>query len=246
MEKKLQKSVIPIYAVGVAWLVYAFVFPLYRTVHYILAGILSASVYFLANRIFKPKEVLVEKALIGKTGNERVDKLLEEANEYILKLREYKKTVANENIKGKLEAIEEVTMKILNYIVEHPDDISNVRRFINYYLPTTNKLLNSYIELETQQSATPNIAGSMKKIDDMLDTIIEAFNKQHDSLYEYKAMDIGAEIHVMEDILTSEGLLENDVQPQRDASADAVADFEKAQNEASITLTLEPEKEEVK
>lgn len=245
MEKKLQKSTVPIYAVGITWMAYALLFPLYRTAHYIAAAILSAAVYFVANKIFKPKEVLVEKALIGKTGNERVDNLLEEANGYIIELRKYKKTINNLSVSAKVLSIEEITMKILNYIVDHPDDISNVRRFINYYLPTTNKLLNSYVDLESQNASTPNIAGTMQKIDDMLETVIEAFNKQHDSLYEYKAMDIGAEIHVMEDILTSEGLLENEATPDI-SSSNAVADFEKAQSEAGISLTLEPDIEKVK
>lgn len=246
MEKKLQKSVIPIYTVGISWIVYACVFPLYKTIHFIFAAVFSLAIYFIASKIFAPKEVWVDKELLSKTGNERVDALLKDANEYLVSLREYRKSIENENIKNDLLSIEDVTMKILNYIIEHPDDIPSVRRFISYYLPTTIKLLASYTELEAQKSSTPNIAGTMQKIDDMLKTVIEAFQKQHDSLYEYKAMDIDAEIHVMEDILTSEGLLEgkNDISAPEESNA--ITDFEKAQAEAGITLTLEPEKENIK
>ena len=244
MEKKLQRSVLPIYLFGASWIAYAFVFPLYKGAHFIAAFAVSLAVYALARKLIPPKEVLVEKPPLSKTGNEKADAFIEEINSYVKSLRSYENNIQNGGVRKKTQSIEEITLKIAEYIAEHPDAVPDVRRFANYYLPTTLKLLDSYSELEKQQASTPNIAGTMEKIDKMLDTAIEAFKKQHDSLYEYHAMDRGAEIRVMQDILSSEGLLEKQSKVSEAAKNNAEEDFNKAAG--AIELTLEPEKEKEK
>lgn len=244
MEKKLQKSVIPIYAFGGAWLVYALFFPMYRGVHYLMALALSIAVYFIADRLCPPKEVLVEKALFGKTGNERVDNLLEEANSSIKNLRELRKRIDDPDVLAKLYSIEEITMEILGHLIENPGEVSAVRRFINYYLPTTEKLVSAYCDLEDQKVGSENISTTMAKISRMLDTILAAFHKQYDSLFESTALDIGAEITVMQQILTSEGLLKPEA-GEMTTDADNVADFNSAAELSGLTLSPELEKEKV-
>lgn len=244
MEKKLQKSVKPIYVFGISWLVYAFLFPMYKGIHYLLALAFSVAAYIIAGKAFGPTEVWVEKSLFGKTGNEKVDALLEEANTSIKKLREYKKTITDNGMKAKLDSIEEVTMEILAHIIENPEEVTSVRRFINYYLPTTEKLVGSYCDLSAQKIESENIAVTKNKISNMLDTILQAFHKQYDSLFEYTAMDIGAEITVMEQILTSEGLLKGD-SAEIKTDADNVSDFDAALKANGLELTLEPDKEKV-
>lgn len=242
MEKKLQKSVKPIYVFGISWLVYAFLFPMYKGIHYLCALAFSVAAYIIAGKVFGPSEVWVEKSLFGKTGNEKVDALLEEANVSIKKLREYKKTITDTSVRAKLDSIEDVTMEILGHIIENPDEVTTVRRFISYYLPTTEKLVGSYCDLSDQKIESDNIRATKSKISEMLDTILQAFHKQYDALFEYTAMDIGAEITVMEQILTSEGLLKGD-SAEIKTDADNVSDFNEALKSNGIELTLEPEKE---
>lgn len=241
MEKKLQRSVYPIYAFGAAWIVYALFFPMYKGIHYLLALALSVAVWFVAGKIFPPKEVWVEKALFGKTGNERVDALLEEANASIKNLRTLKKRVADPAVRSKLDQMEDVTMEILSHLIENPSEVSSVRRFINYYLPTTEKLAATYCDLADQKVGSSNITVTMQRISAMFDKILAAFHKQYDSLFESTALDIGAEITVMQQILTSEGLLKDEnAAPKTDA--DNVADFERAADTSGLTLDMEKEK----
>ena len=81
---------------------------------------------------------------------------------------------------------------------------------MNYYLPTTLKLLTSYEELDRQAVKGENISSTMFDIEGMMETIATAFEKQLDTLFGTEAMDIQADIEVFETILTQEGLKEDE------------------------------------
>lgn len=82
---------------------------------------------------------------------------------------------------------------------------------MNYYLPTTLKLLNSYDKLSRQRVKGENIQKTMFEIEGMMETIAGAFEKQLDSLFDDDALDIAADISVMESILKQEGLSGEDM-----------------------------------
>lgn len=67
---------------------------------------------------------------------------------------------------------------------------------MQYYLPTLLKLLRSYDHLEDQGVRGENIQRTMQEIERILDTVVEAFDKQLDNLFEAEAMDISADIQV--------------------------------------------------
>ena len=210
MEKKQVNSVIPIYSIGLFWLIYAIIFPLYKGIHYIIAILLSAVIYFIVKKIAPKKYIMVEKQLIAHTNNQRLNEVIDEANKNISEIRKLNAAIADESVSKKIDEIEEVTIKIFDHVIKNPDNISSIRRFISYYLPTTVKLLTTYEELDKQKAQTQNISNTMNKINGMLSTIVEAFHKQLDSLFEYTAIDVASEISVMEDILASEGLTEGE------------------------------------
>ncbi len=210
MEKKSVKSNLPILFLGATWVLYAIIFPLYRLSDFLIVLVASLAVFFVTGKLIPNTYVMVEKAPIkASTGNEKLDTLINEANGYISNIRKANDRIADEGVSQKITQIENITTKIFEYVAKNPDTLPNVRRFISYYLPTTLKLLDAYAELASQGVQTANITTIMKKIDDSLSTVKEAFEKQYDSLYDYKAMDISSEISVFEDILSSEGLIKN-------------------------------------
>ena len=81
---------------------------------------------------------------------------------------------------------------------------------MNYYLPTTIKLLNAYDRMSDQGIEGSNLSKSMSSIEDMLDTAIDAFKKQLDSLFANQALDIETDISVMNQMLAREGLSDDD------------------------------------
>ena len=80
---------------------------------------------------------------------------------------------------------------------------------MNYYLPTTLKLLKSYSLMEKQSYQGENIQAARKKIESILDTLIHAFEQQQDRLFRSEALDVESDISVLETMMASDGLLEN-------------------------------------
>ena len=89
---------------------------------------------------------------------------------------------------------------------KNPKKLSQIRQFLNYYLPTTIKLMEQYVTLQNQSLKTENITEGMQKIEDLLDKVIIAFQRQLDALFEADVVDITADIRVMEQMMASEGL----------------------------------------
>ena len=81
---------------------------------------------------------------------------------------------------------------------------------MQYYLPTVLKLLDSYDTMEEQHIEGENLNASMRRIERVLDTMIPAFDKQLDTLFQDKALDISADITVLETLLAQEGLTPSD------------------------------------
>ena len=91
-------------------------------------------------------------------------------------------------------------------MIEKPEREQDVRKFMNYYLPTTLKLLKSYDMLEDQSYQGENIVASRKKIESVLDMLIEAYEKQLDRLFRNDALDIATDIDVLETMMAGDGL----------------------------------------
>ena len=109
---------------------------------------------------------------------------------------------------AQIDLIERLTTQIFGCVKEHPEKLKQIRQFLNYYLPTTIKLMEQYVTLQNQSVKTENITEGMQKIEDLLDKVIVAFQRQLDALFESDVVDITADIRVMEQMMASEGLTE--------------------------------------
>ena len=110
-------------------------------------------------------------------------------------------------VKRKVQQIIEISDKIVADAVEDPADVPQIKKFLDYYLPTTIKLLNSYERMGAQGIQGQNISGTMKNISEMLDTAIDAYKKLLDSLFANQALDVDTDIQVMNTLLKREGYI---------------------------------------
>lgn len=122
---------------------------------------------------------------------------------------------ANYEIKGeiiskKLLRLEIVVTKIFQFIEKNPDEVLEIRKFMDYYLPTTLKLVNAYREVEGEAFQGPTIRATKKEIEETLDTINDAFENLFDGFYEETAIDISSDISVLNTLLAQEGLTKSD------------------------------------
>ena len=116
------------------------------------------------------------------------------------------KSIQNPEIRSRINEIMSVSDKIVRDAIDDPGDVPQIRKFLDYYLPTTIKLLNTYDRMSAQEISGENITGSMQRIEDMLDTAIEAYKKQLDALFANQAADIQMDIEIMNGMLAREGL----------------------------------------
>ena len=117
-----------------------------------------------------------------------------------------------EKISRQIKDIENTTSKIFDIVIAHPDKLPQISKFLNYYLPTTLKLLNTYDRMGSQGVTGENISTTMDKVEDTLAMVVTAFHKQLDTLFEGEALDVSADIKVMENLMKAEGLTEDEIE----------------------------------
>lgn len=141
-----------------------------------------------------------------RTGDAQIDRMLDDEEKAIAELKRLDDAIPDEKLSAQIVHLEEVTSKIVNFIVEHPDKKNQVRKFFTYYLPTSIKFLNAYDRMDEVGISGENIDGTKGNIEKMMDTLLIAFDKQLDALYSDVALDINSDIKVMESMLAQEGL----------------------------------------
>ena len=107
-----------------------------------------------------------------------------------------------------MPGLELLTDRIFDRIEQNPGSVSDIRKLMEYYLPTAIKLLEAYEELDAQPVAGENILSSKAEIEATLDTLNVAFEKILDSLFQDTAWDVSSDISVLNTVLAQEGLKE--------------------------------------
>lgn len=145
------------------------------------------------------------------TGNVELDKMIIDKDNAIEEMKKLDERIEDEKLSEQIVHLEIVTEKIVQYIVAHPKKKKQVGKFFDYYLPTTMKILNAYGTMDETGISGTNIDGTKEKIEDMMDTALEAFDKQLDALYADEALDVSTDITVMQNMLKAEGLTEDEI-----------------------------------
>ncbi len=146
--------------------------------------------------------------------SEEVRALLSEGNNYIASIHRLNDDIADEEMTDKLSRLETTMNRIMEQVRKNPDSASDLRRLMNYYLPTTMKLLHAYKELDRQSSNGENVVNTKREIEGALDTINDAFEKLLDDLFQHMAWDISSDISVMETMMKQDGLTGTEMHAQ--------------------------------
>jgi len=223
-QKTVKKPALPVYLIGICWLVYSLLFPLYRFYHYILAGLLSLAVYFISSLMLPDETVTTVVFDPALDRNEGASKILNEARSNLAALKKANGAIKDNRVSSKIDRMEEITLEIFDNVAKAPEKLPRIRRFITYYLPTTLKLLDSYANLDSQTYKGKNIQLSMSRIEGMLDDIVKAFERQLDALFRDEALDITADIAVLDSMLAREGLSGDTILRSRDSEPDGKDD----------------------
>ena len=220
MSKKPKKSggVGGIYGFGLTWLLLSFVLPLYKGWAILLTCLLSGVVAYFIGKMSAKKQSKKENELKKQTAAKaqpeqakksygpEIDAVLAEGNRALKEMGRLYMSIKDPDIRVKINELMRITDKIAQDAIEDPSDLPQIRKFMDYYLPTTIKLLNTYDRMSAQGIEGENLNKSMKSIIEMLDEAIEAYKKQLDAMFANQALDIETDIEVLNTMLTREGL----------------------------------------
>lgn len=146
----------------------------------------------------KPRKAKVAKPAAAQEKDE-YQKILDE-------LRRVNDEIPDEEMTDKISRLEAVSTKIFEQAKADPEKLPQMRKFMDYYLPTSLKLLNTYAELDKQGIEGENISESKHRIEQTMDTLVKAFETQLDKLFASDALDVSTDIDVMENMLRADGL----------------------------------------
>ena len=216
MAKIVKKSPIPLYGAAAVWLLWAVFLPMYALWHFALVAAASVLVWFGLKKLCpdkvlnlpdpEPQPEPEPETRPEPAGQAPEDPIAAERARALSELRRLDDNIEDEKISAQIVHMEEVTGKIFDVVAQQPAKLPQIRRFLNYYLPTTLKLLNAYDRMGSAGVEGANIDGTMGRIDAMMDKVVQAFDKQLDALFADEALDISTDITVLEQMLAREGL----------------------------------------
>ena len=200
-------SAAPFYGAAAVCALWCLLLPLYKLWHFLLLLAATVGAYFLFRALFPGTEKVVDvpEPEPEPTGNAEVDALTREGRQAVAELRRLRGSIREPSVQKRVDELTDLTQKIFDDIITDPQDVPQVKRFAGYYLPTTMKLLNAYDRM-SGQGVGENVSGTLKRIEDILDTTVQAYRKQYDALFANEALDIETDITVLESMLKREGL----------------------------------------
>ncbi len=206
MRKKRIRSAIPIYGAAALWLLAGLILPgrLLRLSGLLLTAVASALAYAALSKLFPGREVEVREA--ANSGDRDVDALIEDGRGKLDGLRAANAAISDADISQKLSRMTKAGEEILKVLEKDTSQAQAVHRFLNYYLPTADKLMSAYRMMGEASNPGENIQHAMKSVENSLGMIADAFEKQLDNLYKDRTLDIETDIDVLETMMASDGL----------------------------------------
>ena len=241
MKKVHIKSAIPIYIAAAVWLLMGLLFPkfLLKLPGLLVTIALSAGLGFAATKVFTGRDIEVEEKIT--TGDAAIDREIEKGRERLENLRKANEAIPDAEITRNLDRMYKAGQQIFKELGRDPRKIGLVRRFMSYYLPTAEKLMEQYQILMQASSKGENIQSAMTTIENSTGMVADAFEKCVDNLYADEEMDIDAEIKVMQTMLSGDNLYQDAASSAMRATAQAAvssAPSEKKEEGSGIKLTL--------
>lgn len=142
---------------------------------------------------------------IPQTGDSFANETITKGQAMLRQIREANNAIPDPDITRKLYSIEHLCIQIFRTVSENPDKASRIRKFMNYYLPTTVKMLDNYRTMTERGVSYTEVSRAKEALGRGLSMIETATQKQLDSLFQENAMDVATDIDVLEQMLKRDG-----------------------------------------
>ncbi len=174
---------------------------------FLVALLLGVAVFIAVRRFLKSafagnkKEEPAAKTPEG----EKAKKAYDDGIKVLTRIRNRTRMVRNNEAAKKIQDICKVGFEIFEDIKKNPSDLRKIKTFTNYYMDSTEKIINQYVELSGRQDTTPEVRESLEKVEGLLDEIKKTFDKQLASLLEDDLLDLNVELEVLKKTMKHEG-----------------------------------------
>lgn len=169
--------------------------------------------------------------------------MMAEGMEYVRKLRELNDAIPGEEITNQLSQLESLLKQIFDRVREHPEQMHRMHKLMEYYLPTTVKLVEAYVQFEKVETPGRDIQGAKNEILKTLGIINEAFTELLNNLFQDEVFDATTDAQVLQTMLSREGL-RHEMGAQQPVM-NAQAQEEQEEEEQPFSFPTEPEQPEV-
>ena len=219
-SKKSKAYVIAFLVIGVTLVLYARFFHFYRWQHFLLGGgvalLLGRVAFIMAQGLDTSKEAPAQQQqVIPKTGDSAVDSLVERGQDMLKQIRQENELIPDARLSAQMEQLDDVANRIFHTVAERPGKAPQIRRFMDYYLPTTLKMLQGYRKMDERQVSGAEADATRSQIRQAMDVVLKAFDKQLHALYQDDMLDLSTDIDVMEAMLKQDGLVESGLKKEQ-------------------------------
>ena len=125
-------------------------------------------------------------------------------------LRQVNAAIPDPVMTAKIDRLESLSARIFELARKDPGKKAQLQKFMDYYLPTALKLLNTYASLSQQGVQGENIIDAKQNIERSMDLLVSAFENQLDKLFQSDALDVSADVAALEGMLNMDGLTGSD------------------------------------
>lgn len=209
---KGQALIVALIAAAAAIVLYSLIFKLFRWQHYLIAAAVALLVgrvaFIMAQGLDTTKEAPAQQP-IPKTGDSAVDSLVEKGQEMLAQIRRENDLIPDARLSERMAQLDDVADRIFRTVAEKPQKAPQIRRFMDYYLPTTLKMLAGYRKMDERQLSGGEAEKTRAQIQEAMDMVVGAFEKQLNTLYQDDMMDISTDIDVLETLLRQDGLVDS-------------------------------------
>lgn len=199
-----KQSPLPYLLAGLAFLLYGILVPISGFFSYLIGAGVLALAFIIGKGIWPGTREEIE--LPPDTGDSNTNQLLTEARQQLVAIRATDDRIVDAKVSATIRSIDKTCQKILAMLEANTELYSQLRTFLRYYLPTTQKLLESRAAIEQEGMSSENAKVVADRTDRVLPQIQIAFERQLDALEKHKYLDIQVEMDVMEGMLKSDGL----------------------------------------
>ena len=217
MAPKKKKSA-PWIAAAASGVIYSLIFPLERWQHFLILGLIMLGfgwlIYVMAQGVDTSRPAPAQRS-IRKTGNAAADEIIMQGLDLLSQIRREASAIKDAYLRLRTEEFREVAGLVLDTVAEQPALAPRIRRFMDYYLPTTLKMLQSFRKMEERGVDSPQAQAAMAQIQKAMGTVIDALENQLNNLFQDDILDISTDIDVLEAMLKQDGLTDTGIHEQK-------------------------------